>query len=385
MNEIVLVVDDNPKNLQLISTVLSSSYQLLLANNGEKALRIADAKLPDLILLDIMMPGENGYEVCKKLKISDKTKDIPVIFLTAKAEEEDIVMAFEVGGVDYIIKPFKSKEVLARIKTQLDLKNAQDKLQMQNDELKELLANRDKFFSIISHNLRSPFNALLNLSQLLIEEKDEINLEDRDIMIENIYKSSETAFALVDDLIRWVRIQTGEHIFKPEFLSLSNMLLDIIHNLRKDYENKKISIITKFEKPEQIIFFDRESFMVVVNNLLSNAIKFSNEGGTIQIGYKERDGQLFIFVKDNGTGMPKLIQDKVFKIEENISARGTNKEKGSGLGLIICKELVERNYGEICFESVEQSGSTFYILANSAPFHNVMLPNHFKSELGKVC
>jgi signal transduction histidine kinase len=385
MNDIVLVVDDNPKNLQLISTVLSSSYQLLLANNGEKALRIAEAKLPDLILLDIMMPGENGYEVCKKLKISDKTKDIPVIFITAKAEEEDIVMAYEVGGVDYITKPFKSKEVLARIKTQLELKNAQDKLQMQNDELKELLANRDKFFSIISHNLRSPFNALLNLSQLLIEEKDEINLEDRDIMIENIYKSSETAFALVDDLIRWVRIQTGAHVFKPEFLSLSSMLLDIIHNLRKDYKNKKISIITKFEKPEQIIFFDRESFMVVVNNLLSNAIKFSSEGGIIQIGFKEKDGQLCIFVKDNGMGMPKIIQDKVFKIEENIATRGTKKEKGSGLGLIICKELVERNYGEIYFESVEQSGSTFYILANSAPFQNVMLPNHFKSELGKVC
>ncbi len=372
MKNIVLVVDDNPNNLQLISSVLNPYYQLLLANNGESAIKTAEVKFPDLILLDIMMPGKNGYDVCKILKENEKTKEIPIIFLTAKAEEEDIALAYEVGGVDYITKPFKAKEMLARIKTQIELKDINERLQIQNDELKVLVANRDKFFSIIAHNLRSPFNALLNVSQMLIEEKDAIGAQEKDIMIENIYNGSETAFTLVEDLILWVRLQTGLIPFNPELFSLGNALDNIIISYEKYYESKQISVHTNYEDFNQQVFFDKDAFEQVIGNLLSNAVKFSNEGGAIQIGFKQKENKLYIYVKDNGVGIPQKIQSKLFKIEENTSARGTKNEKGSGLGLIICKELVELNYGEFGFESSEQSGTTFYILLNYVPFNNIL-------------
>lgn len=150
----ILIVDDQPKNLQLAATVLNPYYKLLIADSGEKAIKIAFDKQPDLILLDIMMLEMSGFEVCKRLKEKNETKEIPIIFLTAKTEEEDIAKAFDIGGVDYITKPFKTKEVLARIKTHLDLKNAKDFIAKQNAELIKVNNEKINSFRLLRMTLK---------------------------------------------------------------------------------------------------------------------------------------------------------------------------------------------------------------------------------------
>ncbi len=216
MKPLILVVDDNSNNLKLISTILSPVYRVLVATSGSDALKIAEIKQPDLILLDIMMPDMDGYQACSNLKENDATRDIPVIFLTAKDQQDSIVKAFDAGGVDYLVKPMRQKEVLARIKLHIDLKQAKNNLQIQNEQLKEIVAARDRFFHIIAHNLKSPFNALLTMSQILIEEKDDVGEEEREMIINSIFQSSETAVELVDDLLSWVNLQTGKVTIKPE-------------------------------------------------------------------------------------------------------------------------------------------------------------------------
>ena len=183
---LILIVDDIPKNLQVLSSILSfEGYQISFASSGSQALNIIETSLPDLILLDIMMPIMDGYEVCKILKSNPRTKDIPIIFLTGKVEAEDIVHGLKIGAVDYITKPFNSAELLSRVHTHIELKLSRDAIVKYNYELEEskkqlleLNASKDKFFSIIAHDLRSPFTGFIGLSQLLSEEYDSINKEE---------------------------------------------------------------------------------------------------------------------------------------------------------------------------------------------------------------
>ena len=174
-DSVVLIVDDIPENLQVLGNILSAyGLDIGVATDGLQALENVKFQKPDLILLDIMMPGMDGFEVCEKLKSNPETSNIPVIFLTAKSQTEDIVKGFEVGAVDYVTKPFNSAELLVRVFNHLELKKAKDKIERQNDELKEMNDAKNKFFSIISHDLRGPFSGLLGLTSLIINEEQEI-------------------------------------------------------------------------------------------------------------------------------------------------------------------------------------------------------------------
>ena len=175
---LVLIVDDNPQNLKVLgNTLRENQVSPILVKNGADALRLLKRKKPDLILLDIMMPEMDGFEVCKHLKQNAATKDIPIIFLTAQAERESIIKGLEMGGVDYVSKPFNTRELMARINTHLELKAARDTISLQKEALKQANAAKDKFFSIISHDLGNLFNVLIGFGSVLLKKKDRLTSE----------------------------------------------------------------------------------------------------------------------------------------------------------------------------------------------------------------
>lgn len=348
----VLIVDDVTKNIQLVANFLKQAgYEINYAISGKTAIKHIKKQKFDLILLDIMMPEMDGFEVCQKLKSNDETKDIPVIFLTAKTDIDSITKAFKVGGIDYITKPFNKAELLARVKTHLEL-------QQQKRNLKELNATKDKFFSIIAHDLKSPLNHLLGLSELLQKELESDQSDEVIRLAKLINESAKSGRLLLTNLLEWSRSQTGSIIFSPENLDLEKMTNEVIELNENNAIQKNISIKSKV-KSEIFAFADGNMIKTILRNLISNGIKFTMNGGKIVLNAKRANGVVTYSVSDNGIGIKISDIKKLFRIDINPKCIGNSREKGTGLGLILCKEFIEINEGKIWVESKLGEGSTF--------------------------
>ncbi len=356
--DIILVVDDQSNNLKVIASVLGSDYSLSIANSGVNALKILENNMPDLILLDIMMPDMDGFEVCRRIKSNERIRHIPVIFLTAKTDIDDIIKGFRCGAVDYITKPFNATEVDARVQNHLKLKHALNELKVTNHKLNELNATKDKFFSIIAHDLRSPFTSILGYSELLIQQIKENNFESISQYAGIIEQSSKKAMDLITNLLEWARSQTGRIAFTPEKLDMVQLVDETARMFEQIAFLKNISI--KRLLPEHLeVLADKNMISSVIRNLISNAVKFTRQGGEISITTRTEPHEIMVFITDNGVGMDKQRLEKVFRIDNTHSTYGTADEKGTGLGLILCKEFVEKHGGKIWAESKEGVGSVF--------------------------
>ncbi len=348
----VLIVDDVAKNIQLVANFLKQAgYDINFALSGESALDHIREDDFDLVLLDIMMPEIDGFEVCEKIKADERTKELPVIFLTAKTDIESITKGFEAGGVDYITKPFNKAELLARVKTHLDLR-------AQRKELEELNATKDKFFSIIAHDLKGPLNQVMGLSDILQAELavcDERNLQQLGSLINDSVKSART---LLNNLLDWARSQTGTINYKPEKLNLKKMVSEVIKLNENNASQKNISIRNNV-KNGHLTFADENMIMTVLRNLIGNSIKFTKQRGTIEVDARTENDYIIVSVTDNGIGIKKEDIPKLFKIGENHNKIGNSEEKGTGLGLILSKEFVEINGGKIWARSEIGKGSRF--------------------------
>ena len=214
----ILIVDDKPENLKVLLGALKEyGGEISIAQSGQETLDLMDTFFPDIILLDVMMPDMNGFETCRRLKDNEATKDIPVIFMTALSDTVDKLNGFEVGGVDYITKPFQHEEVLARVKAHLTIRNLQEDLRQKSEELQKANASKDKFFSIIAHDLRSPFSGLLGITEIIIENIESYTRENIKDSIIKLKGSAERLFKLLENLLTWSRIQRGliEHHPRP--------------------------------------------------------------------------------------------------------------------------------------------------------------------------
>lgn len=385
-NAKILIVDDLPENLQVLgSTLNSKSYRVAFATSGKQAIGIAQSKTPDLILLDIQMPEMDGYETCKLLKQDNRTKDIPVIFLTAKNDIEDIVTGLQYGAVDYITKPFNQLELLARVSTHLKVKYYQDYIFKQNTELlasqaqiakdaQKLIAlnedlmesenqlkasnkSKDKLFSIISHDLRGPFAGLLGLGQLMVDEFDNLSEEEKKDMIVNIFQASNRLFNLVENLLVWSRSQLNSIEFSPENTSVIRIIDKTALYYTALIEKKRITMET-IGSEDLKAFCDSSMLATVMRNLISNAIKFTPVEGKISIqATKYSDSEILIEVCDTGVGMPPEDIVNVFQLDIKVSNPGTEDEPGTGLGLMLCKEFIEKQNGRIWIESELEVGT----------------------------
>ncbi len=350
---IILIVDDVPRNIQVLGAILNKKdYELAVAMNGQQALDTVAKIKPDLILLDVMMPVMDGHEVCRRLKENESTKDIPVIFITAKTESEDIIRGFELGAVDYITKPFIGSELIARVHTHLSLKNTKESLQ---DEI----ATKNKFFSIISHDLRGSFGIILSFVQLIQENKEFLSADELNELLDDIGKTSKNTLNLLENLLEWARAQTGRLKYNPENLHVNDLSSDTIQEKQEIATNKDIKLLSEVNM-EHKVFADKNMVMLVLRNLVSNAIKFTPKGGKIIISSKEEDEFVKLAVTDTGVGIDEDKIDTLFKIDLKVSTLGTDNEQGNGLGLVLCKEFVEHNGGVIGIDSEKDKGTSVW-------------------------
>lgn len=348
----ILIVDDVIDNLRILGTILQKEkYQVIAATNGQEALDMAKEYIPDLILLDIMMPGMDGYQVADILKKDPETREIPIIFLTAKTEESDIIKGFESGGVDYIKKPFNFKELVSRVRTHLELKNTKE-------QLVNIINHKNKMFSIIAHDLRGPISTFRDGIKLILDNT--IDEEDREPFLNELFSSAGNTYELLENLLFWSRAQMNELKIKPERFNISNVVSKTIQVLKSISNGKTITIHENLI--HAFVYADKDMVTTSIRNILSNAIKFTPKEGNVFVDITiQGESFIKITIRDTGIGMSKNIQSKLFSEKETVTTKGTNKEKGSGLGLKLCKEFVEKNGGTISVESTKGHGSTFSI------------------------
>ena len=357
----VLIVDDTPANIGVIADYLKMyGFAIRITRDGEKALKRAKRAKPDIILLDVMMPGIDGFETCRRLKADEATKDIPVIFMTALATPSDKVKGFEAGGVDYVTKPLHQEEVLARITTHLRICSLTRNLQEFNQELVELNATKDKFFSIVAHDLRGPFQPLLGLSELLATVPDSTPHAEIREMGGSVYHSLKGIYSLLENLLQWSQMERGRVPYNPTQVDLQKIANQNIDLFAKNAIAKNITLQSMVVEGT-IVNADENMLDTVIRNLVSNALKFTPTNGQITVSAKlAQDTSEFaeISVSDTGVGMTSEDLKKLFKLDTHHTTTGTAHEKGTGLGLLLCQELVEKNGGEIWLESVLGKGTT---------------------------
>ena len=360
--EKILIVDDIPANIRILGQLLRSQYDIRIATGGKNALAIvASENPPDLVLLDIMMPDMDGYEVCRRLKEDSRLKDIPVIFITAKGEVEDETRGLEIGAVDYIIKPFSPPIVAARVKTHLQLKRQRDELAQMTRDLTELNRMKDNLLAVCSHDLRSPLNGILGFTDLLLEKKY-LEAEDREGLT-HIKASGNVLLGLINDIMDLSKARAEQVELEMEPVLLADVIKTSINALKHMALRKGQTLHLADQCPGTQILGNASALGRVFNNLLSNAIKFTPEKGTIQVQIEPGSkGEVWANVIDTGIGIPEDRIPYLFDQFTKTSQSGTSGEQGTGLGMSIVKEILEKHGVPIAVESQEGKGTRFKLI-----------------------
>ena len=382
----ILIVDDNPNNLKVLYTYLKNAgFEVLVAEDGESGIEAVQHSQPELILLDVMMPDLDGFEVCRRLKSDRATKGIPIIFLTALSETVNKVLGFEVGGVDYITQPIENEEVVARVKTHLAMRRMRDCLQQQNDNLvgeierrkevetqlqlsnnnlEETVADRtaeltssnqdlEQFAYIASHDLRQPLRKIRMCTEYLSEDYAHCFDEQAESYMEYITKSVDRMYLLIDDLLTYSRVGKQEEAYAV--IDLNTIVRDCLEDLSLTIEEKQATInYNNLPTVKGVLSEMRQLFQ----NLIGNALKFTGERSPIINITAKSQNQLYLFkVEDNGIGIEPQYADKIFQMFQRLHA--ASKYEGTGIGLAICQKVVTRHGGKIWVESELGKGSAF--------------------------
>lgn len=352
-NPLILIVDDHLKNIQVLGNLLSKKeFDIGVAMNGKEAIDFSNEHQPDLILLDIMMPEMNGFEVCEYLKSQEKTADIPIIFLTAKTETEDVVKGFEIGAVDYITKPFNRAELLSRVDTQLENKKNREVILQKNIEQMELL-------HILCHDLYNPFAAIHSALEIMDGTQETLEV------VTKVIKTSSSSGMQVIDLVRQMRVLMDKSgALELSSVNLLEALTDAISVVSNRLEDKKIQLNINVPPNLNVIAEAVSLKNSVINNIITNAIKFSFPGSEILIHTVEQGRQVHLMISDEGIGMPTSLLDSLFDITKATSRLGTSQEQGTGFGMPLVEKFMLAFNGTITVQSREkkeeggQSGTT---------------------------
>lgn len=356
----ILIVDDVMSNVLLLKVLLTNEkFAIATASNGRQALEQVEKENPDLVLLDVMMPDMSGFEVAQHLKSNPNTADIPIIFLTALNSTADIVKGFQVGANDFISKPFNKEELIIRVTHQISLVAAKRLILSKTEELQRTIAGRDKLYSVIAHDLRSPMGSIKMVLNMLILNlpSEKIDAEMYELLT-MANQTTEDVFSLLDNLLKWTKSQIGKLNVVYQDVDLVEVTDGVIEIFSMVASLKKIRIHEM--KPEKMMVnADIDMLKTVVRNLLSNAIKFSKENSEVLVKMEEVDGMAVVSVQDYGCGISEEGQKKLLHTDTHFSTFGTNNEEGSGLGLLLCKDFVVKNGGKLWFTSKEGEGSIF--------------------------
>ncbi len=344
----ILIVDDEPVNVRLLQTILElGGYRVIAAHEGAAAIELARASLPDLIFLDIMLPQIDGFEVCKRMKEDPALREIPVIFVSALGDTIDKVRAFSVGGVDYVTKPIQGAEVLARMRTHLQLRRMQIDLQALNQEL-------EAFSYSVSHDLRAPLRWIAGYSRILLEDYGDRLDEEGRRHLRSIESAARRMNDLIEDMLFLSRV--GRQELRITSVDLSAMALEVAALLRKSDPARHVD----FEiAPDLAVSGDARLLRIVIENLLGNAWKYSGKqpAARIEFGSTEEGGRTVFHVRDNGVGFDMAAAGKLCTPFQRLHSE--KQFEGTGIGLATVRRALRRLGGDVRAEGEVDKGATF--------------------------
>ena len=353
----LLIVDDIPANISVLSESLEEvGFEVAIAKNGERAIKKAEYANPDLILLDVMMPVMDGFDACKILKSKEKTKDIPIIFMTALTDTVDKVKGFELGAADYITKPFQHEEVLARVNAHINLRQLQKKVQEHSDELEQRNKQLEAFSHTVAHDLKNPLNTIIGYSDELVE----ICTEDK---------------LLNDDLLEQQKLVSQAGHKMEDIINSLLLLAKTVKSTDIDMQElDMLEIITQVKRRLAYVIHSCQAEIIIPNsfpiaksyapwveevwaNYISNAIKYGGYPPKIIIGADQQDDMIRFWLQDNGEGLSPEAQAKLFTLFTRLHQ---DRAEGHGLGLSIVQQIIEKLGGKVGVESQIGEGSIFY-------------------------
>ena len=385
----ILFIENNKDDYLVLNELLMASglnYDLSWRKTLSDGRQFITKNKIDVLLLDLSLADSQGLSSFANIQLFDNS--IPVIVFTGNSDEKTGIDAVKLGAQDYLLKGEVKPDQLARVlkyamkrketenlrrnyeqileiivrERTSQLEHLKDSLEAiveaRTKELKDANAMKDKFFSILAHDLRSPFNVLTGFLGLLHEEYDDFSDEQRKEFIKKILDTSNQTFSLLENLLEWARSQRGHIKYTPSQINIHSLCNEVVMFFEHASASKKIEIETNI--PENLSAF-ADSYMIktVIRNLLSNALKFSYPGSKVMIDGRSHEKNTMVSIKDNGKGIQPKTLKNLFKMDVKTTEVGTSNEKGTGLGLILCKEFIEKNKGEIWVESIPEKGSIF--------------------------
>jgi two-component system sensor histidine kinase/response regulator len=366
----LLIVDDVPKNIQILGNILKDSNLLIsYALSGREAIQMTDEQDFDLILLDIMMPGMNGFDVCIQLKRNSKTSNIPIVFLTAKADKDSVVKGFKLGAEDYVTKPFNSEELMARVKTHLALKSQREKLQTVNKTLEDKVASRtaqlraankqllslekakSDFLNIISHELRTPLNGLQGLIELL---EDTDKSREQQEYIEYLKEASSRLVKFSETAILITTLRADKYKISYSPLKIAYLIDDLIDEFEEQIREKSIKVVCSIVPEDLQIRIDADLIKNSFASILDNAIRYCKTNGKISINAKILNNKPVVQFIDDGPGFKKVLLDKLFKY---FTSTDSMNSEGLGLSIAAVKLIMDAHHGQVRIENSQQGGA----------------------------
>ncbi len=357
----ILIVDDVVSNVLLLKILLTNEkFQVCTANCGKMCIEQAKTEKPDLILLDVMMPDINGFDTAVILKKDPELKEIPIIFLTALNNPSDLVHGFQVGASDFLTKPFNKEELVIRVMHQITVVAAKRFIEKQNKELMATINNRDKMYSVIAHDLRSPMASIRMVLNLVVASTSpDIVGPELFELLDKANKESEEVHDLLDNLLKWTKSQTGRLNVVLQDFDLNDTIPGVVDIFEMIAQTKHIKIEYTAPATPLVVRADNDMLKTVVRNFMSNAIKFSPENSSIEISMAAEGEFAKISVRDHGVGIAADRIESIFRKGE--TTYGTGGEEGSGLGLQLCQDFARKNGGDCSVESVIGEGSVFSV------------------------
>jgi signal transduction histidine kinase len=367
---LILVVDDNPMNVDPLCDLLESmGYRVARALDGPTALKLAHDDSPDLVLLDIMMPGMNGYEVCRRMRADPRTAKIPIVFVTALSDTQDKVAAIEAGGDDFLTKPFNRPVLLARIRSLLRLKAANDDLERSYRRLQALERMKDDLMTMIVHDLKSPLSTILASLEMAIDGDLGPLSPDQQRLLADAHDRGGDLLHLIDDLLELTQLEDSHVSLEVAPLRAAELLREVAEEWRVRVEQSGASLTVE-PSADACITADVHLLRRVFSNLIGNALRHAGPGVHIRLSAAPDGGAAAIHfaVADNGVGIPEAYQQLIFRKFGSVQGRGGESGfRSSGLGLTFCRLAVEAHGGQIWVQSGEGGGAAFHFVLPAEP------------------